>query len=390
MHNNRACEFACSRRHFLETTAAVLLGATPLRSQTGQKELFNGKDLRGWSIREGPESAFYVAEGAIVASPSSSYPAWLASDQGFENFDLRCEFFFKGWTDGGIYLHAPEHGPPSKCGLKVNIFHQKDDTPQTNSMGAIFPVVAPHRADRHRPCEWNELRIVSDWPLLKIWVNKEIVQDLNLDNHPELSRRLRRGPIGIVALGYPLRVRNIRIQELPPKASWVTLFDSPSDMQKWFVSESSERAPVRFEPYGHVLRADGLGHIATKELYRDFELQLYIRGAQHHNGGVLFRSAGKGLTAPRHYEVQLHDVPEAHFPTGSLYHYKRSQYPDIQPEQWFLFQIGAKDRACWVRINGETVLEYDQLKDVDPGHLELQAHQAGRWLEFKRVQVRSL
>ena len=43
-----------------------------------------------------------------------------------------------------------------------------------------------------------------------------------------------------------------------------------------------------------------------------------------------------------------------------------------------------------MRINGETVLEYDNLKDLEPGHIELQAHQAGRWLEFKKVQIRAL
>jgi hypothetical protein len=180
------------------------------------------------------------------------------------------------------------------------------------------------------------------------------------------------------------------VRELPSKQNWTTLFDGPADMQKWFVSESNERAPARFEAYGRVLRGDGLGHIATKELYRDFELQLYIRGARQHNGGVLFRSAGKGLTHPRRYEVQLHDVPEAHFPTGSLYYYKRAKYPQIQEEQWFLFQLAAKGKSCWIRIDGETVLEYDDLKDLEPGHIELQAHQAGRWLEFKRVLIRPL
>jgi hypothetical protein len=138
------------------------------------------------------------------------------------------------------------------------------------------------------------------------------------------------------------------------------------------------------------VRGDGLGHIATKQLYRDFELQLYIRGARQHNGGVLFRSAGKGLTDPRRYEIQLHDVPEAHFPTGSLYYHKRATYPNVRDEQWFLFQLMAKGKSCYVRIDGDTVLEYDELTDLEPGHIELQAHQAGRWLEFKRIQIRTL
>ncbi|HYO82642.1 MAG TPA: family 16 glycoside hydrolase, partial [Bryobacteraceae bacterium] len=75
---------------------------------------------------------------------------------------------------------------------------------------------------------------------------------------------------------------------------------------------------------------------------------------------------------------------------GSLYYRRRAKYPPIRDEEWFLFQLTARGRSCWVRINGDTVLEYDQLTDLEPGHIELQAHQAGRWLEFKRVRIRSL
>lgn len=376
------------RRSFLLSAAALALprvapGDDPL-------PLFNGRDLAGWHVRNGPESAFHVSEGAIAASPSSGWPAWLSTDREYENFDFSCEVLFRGWTDGGIYIHAPEHGRPANCGLKINLFHQIDKEPKTNSMGSVFPLIAPRRADLHNPKDWNRIRILHDWPSLRVWINGEIVQDLQLEKNAELSRRLRQGAIGLVALGYPFRFRNLTIRELPSKLSWTTLFDGPTDLDKWFVSESNQRAPVRFEPYGRVLRADGLGHIATKELYRDFELQLYIRGAPQHNGGVLFRSAGKGLTHPRRYEIQLHDVPEAHFPTGSLYYLKRSTYPNIREEEWFLFQLGASGKSCWVRIDGETVLEYDQLTDLEPGHLELQAHQAGRWLEFKRVRIRPL
>jgi hypothetical protein len=377
------------RREFIAVAVPVL--AAPRVYGAGEAvPLFNGRDLSGWHLRNGPESAFYSSEGTIVASPSSSWPAWLSTDREYENFDFSCEVLFKGWTDGGIYIHAPEHGRPGQCGLKINLFHQIDKEPKANSMGSVFPLIAPKRADVHKPGEWNRIRILHDWPALRVWINGEVVQDLQLDQHSELSRRLRQGTIGLVALGYPFRFRNLTLRELPSKLTWTPLFDGPGDMAKWFVSESNERAPVRFEAFGRVLRADGLGHIATKELYRDFELQLYIRGARQHNGGVLFRSAGKGLTHPRRYEIQLHDVPEAHFPTGSLYYHKRSTYPNIAGEEWFLFQLMAKGNTCWVRIDGETVLEYDQLTDLEPGHIELQAHQAGRWLEFKRVRIRAL
>jgi hypothetical protein len=141
---------------------------------------------------------------------------------------------------------------------------------------------------------------------------------------------------------------------------------------------------------GEVLHGNGSGHIATKAKYRDFELQLYIRAVRHHNGGILIRSSGKGLKGDRYYEIQLHDVAEAHYPTGSLYHYKRARYPDIEASKWYLMQLRAEGPNCLVRINGETVLEYDKLENTGEGHIELQAHAPGKWTEFKSIRVKRL
>lgn len=376
------------RRSFLSLTplAPAALGA---RMEPGFTPLFDGRTLAGWTIQDGPQSAFSVRDGAIAGHQSSMFPAWLRSSRQYENFDLRCEVFIKGWTDGGIYLHAPEHGRNTWVGAQVKIFHQQDKVPQPNSMGSIFPIIAPSRVNV-RQGEWNPIRILSDWPRLQVWINGEQVQDLNVDLIPELKYRLRRGYLGLSALGYPLRFRNLQIRELPDSEKWEPLYESDADMEKWFISESNPKAPAVFDSINGVMRVDGSGHLATKERYRDFQLHLYARGPQHHNGGILFRSIGKGLSGGRHYEIQLHNVEEAHYPTGSLYYYKRSIYPRIEDDKWYLLQLVVRDRSCLVRINGENVLEYNQLENLDAGHIEIQAHQPGRWMEFKQIRVKRL
>lgn len=326
-----------NRREFLGSAAAYP-AALALQAE-GETELFDGRSLRGWTIEEGPESAFHVAEGAIAGSESSQYPAWLRSDRQFANFDFHCEFFVGGWIDGGVYVHAPRHGRPAANGLLIKIFHQLDKQPKSNSMGAVFPLVAPEMVNVRNQGEWNSMRILMDWPSLKVWVNDVIVQNLDLFSHPELRYRFRRGYMGLSALGYPIRFRNVRIRELPDRESWEDLYAAESDFPKWFVSESSEQAPARFEALGEVIRAGGGGHLATRDKFRDFELSLFVRGPKEHNGGILVRSEGKGLSGSRHYEIQLHNVEDAHFPTGSLYYYKGSVYPRIEDEKWFPLQI---------------------------------------------------
>jgi hypothetical protein len=374
-----------NRREFLGSAAAY--PAALAAQADGDVELFDGKSLKGWCVEEGPESAFYVLEGAIAGSESSQYPAWLRSERQYENFDFRCEFFVSGWIDGGVYLHAPRHGRPASNGMLVNIFHQYDKVPKPNSMGAIFPLVAPSVVNVKSKGEWNSMRILMDWPRLKVWVNDEAVQDLDLASHPELRHRFRRGYLGLSALGYPIRFRNLRIRERPARESWEDLYVTEADFQKWFVSESNKGAPARFEALGGVIRAGGGGHLATRDKFRDFALSLFVRGPKEHNGGILVRSEGKGLSGSRYYEIQLHNVEDAHFPTGSLYYYKRSIYPRIEDGKWFPMQIWLEGPRCMVRVNGDTVLEYDGLENREEGHIELQAHRPGTWLEFKEIRV---
>lgn len=347
--------------------------------------LFDGKTLNGWSVREGPESAFYVDDGAITVSESANYPAWLRYDRPFENFDFRGEFFVKGWIDSGIYFHAPEHGRNSWEGIQVKIFHQVDAKPEANSMGSLFPLVAPRLVNVKNKGEWNTVRIRMEWPRLQVWTNGEPIHDLDLSRHPDFRYRLRKGYLGLASLSYPVRFRNLTVEELPGAEKWDTLYNSPEDMSKWVVSDGKPN----FRAMGPILRGDGLGHFATKEKFRDFELRCYIRAMKEHNGGVMFRTDGQGSRG-RHYEIQLHDVEEAHFPTGSLYYFKRAVYPKIAPEEWFPFHLIVQDRRCVVRINGDTVCDYGQLDNLTEGSIELQAHRAGYWTEFKDIRVKRL
>ena len=381
-----------NRRTFLAAAGALPAAVHALRSQApgaepGFTSLFDGQTLAGWAVQDGPATAFKVMDGAIVVDQGSNFPAWLRSDRQYENFDFRCEFFLRGWMNSGLYLHAPEHGRNIWVGMKINIFHQADKEPRPESAGSIFPLVAPLAANVKNQGEWNTLRVLMDWPRLQVWMNDTQVQDIDVETVPELRHRLRRGYLGFESLSYPIRFRNMRVRELPAKETWEVLYDGPEDFAKWQITSGK---PI-FEPRGPILRGDGDGQLATRDTYRDFLLHLYIRGVQHHNGGVMFRSIpGKPGARGQSYEIQLHDVEGAHYATGSLYSFKRALYPRIEPEKWFLLQLLVQGSRCLVRINGDTVLEYDGLQNLEAGRIELQAHDAGKWLEYKQVRIRRL
>src|SRR5207253_709614 len=83
-----------NRRQFLSTAAvpALLQAQAQAQAESGFTPLCDGKTLRGWKIKEGPETAFYVNDGSIVVHDSAGFPAWLSSEKQYENFDFRGEF----------------------------------------------------------------------------------------------------------------------------------------------------------------------------------------------------------------------------------------------------------------------------------------------------------
>src|SRR5215472_2287426 len=189
------------RRELISSVAfAQLAAAFPQENEAGFVSLFDGTSLKWWSVSDGPESAFYVQDAAIVVHESAGYPTWLRSERQYENFDFRGEFFVQGWMNSGIYLHAPEHGRNMWCGMKINIFHQVDEKPAPESMGSIFPIVSPLKVNVKNKGEWNTFRILMDWPRLQVWINGELVQNLDVETVPELRHRLRSGYLGLESL----------------------------------------------------------------------------------------------------------------------------------------------------------------------------------------------
>ncbi|MEO8661997.1 MAG: DUF1080 domain-containing protein [Bryobacteraceae bacterium] len=355
-------------------------------AEPGFTPLFDGQTLSGWTIREGPESAFYVRDGAIVVHEGANFPTWLRSARQYENFDFRGEYYVKGWINSGIYLHAPEHGRNIQTGIKIAIFHQQDAQPRPESNGAVFPLIPPSKVNIRNNGEWNTFRILMEWPRLQVWMNEEQVQNLDLSADPELRYRLRRGYLGLESLSYPIRFRNLRVSELPSSDTRQSLYETAGDLDRnWYVADGK----ATWEDLGGVLRADGTGYLATKAKYKDFEFQTYIRASRFSNGGIMVRCHGDKRDEAD-YEIQLHDVEGATYPTGSLYHFKRAIYPRIQPEQWYLFQLVVKGPKALVRINGETVMEYDKLDWTESGHIMIQAHQNDHWIEYKHITVKPL
>src|SRR5665213_4088779 len=82
-----------TRHLFLLAFSTMLIfAAAPLRAQEGWVDLFNGKNLDGWTEHSG--NARYTVENGVLAgeSVSGSGNSFLCTTQTFENFELELEY----------------------------------------------------------------------------------------------------------------------------------------------------------------------------------------------------------------------------------------------------------------------------------------------------------
>ncbi len=373
------------KRTLLALACVVISTAASLAVEDGFASLFNGNNLTGWVVEHGEAGTFSIQKDVIYCPGKTGYPAWLRSEEEYENFDLRFEFRMDGWCNSGIFFHAPLHGRNSRVGFEFQIDHKTQEGLLTKSAGAIFDVLPPKTMAVGPDKSWNQGRILMDWPNLKCWINGEMVQDINVEDYPELTHRLRRGYLGIQDMGYQVWYKNIRIKELPSKESWQVLFNG-ENFDGWY--EEGDGAKWKVVD-GVIHTTGGTSYLVTNDEYEDFELQTYVRTSRNANGGIFLRwKQLKG--GDRGNEIQIENTPDSNYTTGSLYNQVRAPMFHYQDEEWFLMQIKVQGPHLVVRVNGETVVDTDQFPTVRKGRISLQMHSDEPWIEFKGVKIKTL
>ncbi|MBD3274843.1 MAG: DUF1080 domain-containing protein [Candidatus Marinimicrobia bacterium] len=183
--------------------------------------LFNGEDLTGWEQIEGEEGAWGVENGLLFTEGAGG--GWLSTDRTFDNFKLSLEFRVPEGGNSGVFLRTPRHGNPAYAGMEAQVlddYAEKYETLQPwQYTGSIYAVVAPSKRVTKPAGEWNTYEILCNGPMVKIWLNGELVNDTNLihhmdkaDSHPGIKRRS--GYIGLQNHSTRVDYRNIVIKEL--------------------------------------------------------------------------------------------------------------------------------------------------------------------------------
>ncbi len=183
--------------------------------------IFNGKDLTGWEQIGGEEGSWGVENGLLYTEGAGG--GWLSTDRMFDNFRLTLEFRVPEAGNSGVFLRTPREGNPAYVGMEAQVlddYAEKYETLQPwQYTGSIYAVKAPSKRVTKPANEWNTYEILCDGPIVKIWLNGELVNDANLINHMDKASehpgiKQRKGYIGLQNHSTRVDYRNIHIQEL--------------------------------------------------------------------------------------------------------------------------------------------------------------------------------
>ena len=159
--------------------------------------LFNGKDLTGWKVYNGQESAWGTEDGLLFTRGGNG--GWLMTEKVYADFELRLEYKMSKRGDSGVFLRSPLEGSPLPNGMQIqliddqNLKNKKPPVAFTGAIGTIDLLAAPLKQAAKPWGEWNQVRIVAVGPALTVEINGLLVQKVNLE---DLERRSREGSEG--------------------------------------------------------------------------------------------------------------------------------------------------------------------------------------------------
>lgn len=337
-------------------------------------------------VPEGSRATFQIRNGEISTSGAGNQPNWLRSEAEYENFRLTFEYKLFQWTEAAVILRAPAGGRPMQSGLAIFLAHDFHENITPYVTGAVAGVLPPSKRLPTSFNAWHRAEIDLNDTRLKVAIDGIAVQDVDLDRHPELRHRLRRGHIGFPDLGHAYAVRNLRIDERPSSQNYVELFDGRT-LHGWQLRGEGSWI-VRD---GTIQGANGHGILYAPPVFTDFELTALVRSHNRVNAGIFLRGS-PDPKEHRGFEVQIYSPVDAVYPTGSIYAKQRARISADYEERWFLMQIRVEGSRCLVRLDGETVAEYEKLagKDLQPGRIGLQIHLENASVEFRDLRVRPL
>ena len=176
-------------------------------------------------------------------------------------------------------------------------------------------------------------------------------------------------------------------------AQWVELFNG-RDLTGWKATENPNSFQVkdgelRIEgPRGHLFYEGPVGN----HNFTNFEVKALINTQEGANSGLFICTAYQETGWPSQgYEIQVNNSHTDWRRTASLYGIVDTAEKLVQDEEWFELYVKVEGNHVTTKINGRTVVDYEEPADkkrIQPGTIAIQAHDPKSKIAYKSVQVK--
>src|SRR5438445_9625829 len=155
----------------------------------------NDGETKGWTVGTWNDVSkpmndvhWTLKDGVLYSSKTRGN--WLMSDKEYGDFILECEIKLGPKGNSGIALRAPMKGDPAFDGMELQVadFHYNEQAKDSELTGGIYRAIAPTK-QVYKPTEWNKFRIELKGDHLKVTLNAEVIQDVDLDKYDQTVKR---------------------------------------------------------------------------------------------------------------------------------------------------------------------------------------------------------
>lgn len=325
-----------NKHHLFSLALSMLIFATvPLHAQDGWQDLFNGKNLDGWTEHSG-KAKYTVEDGVLTGeSVSGTGNSFLCTAQQFGNFELELEFkcdpllnsgvqirseVFPNATnamiDGKEFKFAPDRIHGYQCEIDMDAARGRMWTagiydearrgwlvPADGEKGPQGMAFSEQGRAVSKNGEWNKLRIVANGPVIKTWLNGVPRSEICDNVTPRGVVALQVHGVGndVNKVGLKISFRNIRIHELEPNTltdqekadGWKLLWDGKTT-DGWHSPKSGSFPTKSWRIEDGVLsvvssgnaESQAGGDIITQDRYSNFELVADFKTTLNCNSGI--------------------------------------------------------------------------------------------------------
>ena len=199
--------------------------ATPpsVPSGEGWTSLFSGKDLAGWTQRNG-WAVYRIERDSILGTTAADSPnSFLCSDKEYSDFELRFEVMVDPALNSGVQIRSkslPEKDKGRVHGPQVEIMKGPGQSGyiygEATGRNWISPNQPSHEQMKNN--EWNQFYVRAVGTRLQTWINGKLIEDIT-DPQSFLSGFIGLQVHGIAKNQGPFQVkwRKIEIRDLSKK-----------------------------------------------------------------------------------------------------------------------------------------------------------------------------